>query len=279
MEKLIHYDNSVHEASSFRSIHASPYFEIAEISIPSPVVGEIPAYLIEPAGDGPFPYILYLHPAVKTKDFFLDDARKMAKLGFGSLLIDAPMARHEPGKQAGSFAHPERERELYEQTVLDLRRCLDYLQGRESVDSNRLAFVGQNYGAALGAVFAGIENRIKAIVLIAGIPNLARFWEKSMRPVAQEARAKFRPDQIERYVEMTKDFAGTQFIGKASPSSVFFQFGKEDSWITKGMAIQFYDAASAPKKIRFYETDHAFDCPESKQDYMNWLQEKLRLPV
>lgn len=275
MEELFEYDNSIRAANHHSTIHSSPYFEIEAISIPSPIHGDIPGYFIMPSGEGPFPAVLFLHPAVKTKDHFLADARKLARLGFASLLIDAPMARPEPLRQAGSLAHPERERELYQQTVLDLRRCIDFLESSAKISQEKIGFVGQNYGAALGAVLAGVDKRIKAYVLIAGIPNLARFWEKSNRPVAVETRAKYRSDQIARYVEMTEDLAGTKFIGKASPASVFFQFGKQDSWITKGMAIQFYDAASAPKKIRFYDTDHAFDCPEASQEYMQWLQAKL----
>ena len=138
-------------------IHENPFYKVSEVFIPSPTAGKIPAYFVEPGGSGPFPAVLYLHPAVKNKEHFLEDARKLAKLGIASLLIDAPMARPEPWRQVGSLAEPELERELYVQTVVDLRRAIDFLMAQKNIDASRMAFVGQNYGAALGAVLAGTD--------------------------------------------------------------------------------------------------------------------------
>lgn len=256
-------------------IHENPFYKISEIFIPSPVSGKIPAYFVEPAGGGPFPAVLFLHPAVLNKEHFLEDARKLARQGFASLLIDAPMARPDPWRQVGSLAEPHLERELYVQTVLDLRRSIDFLMAQKNIDPNRMAFVGQNYGASLGAVLAGTDHRLRAYVLIAGVPNLSLFWEKSQRQIAVKARETITPEQIQKYVDSTKEFAAVNFIKKAAPASIFFQFAKWDNWITKAMALQFYDAASSPKKIRFYDVDQKFDSAEAKQEFMDWLKQKL----
>lgn len=276
---LFQYSSSALSGIDVLPIHENLSYKISEIFIPSPMSGKIPAYFVEPVGSGPFPAVLYLHPAIQTKDFFLEDARKLAAQGIASLLIDAPMARPEPWRQVGSLAEPGLERELYVQTVVDLRRSIDFLIGQKQIDPKRLAFVGQHYGASLGAVLSGTDKRLLTYVLIAGIPNLSQFWEKSTRQIAVKARETLTPEQIQKYVDATKEFAAVHFIKKAAPASVFFQFAKWDNWITKAMALQFYDAASSPKKIRFYEADHKFESPEARVEYMEWLRQKFNPPA
>lgn len=278
MLELFAYPQVPLRALERTGIHSNPFYTISQISFESPVSGIVPGYFVEPAGLGPFPTILFLHPAIHTKDYFLDDARSLAKKGVASLLIDAPMARPDPWKQVGSMAEPELERDLYIQTVIDLRRAIDFLESERCVDTKRLGFVGQNYGASLGAILAAVDKRIAAYVLIAGIPNLSQFWQRSTRPIAMEARETLTPQQIDAYVDATREFAAVNFIGKAAPAALFFQFAKQDNWITKAMAFQFYDAASSPKKIRFYENDSRFEAPEPHNEYMEWIRNRLTPP-
>lgn len=278
MQTFFDYNASTLAGVERTPIHGNPFYTVSEVVIPSPVQGNIPAYYVCPEGKGPWPAVLFLHPAISSKDHFLEDARALAKQGIASLLIDAPMARPDPWKQVGSIAKPEVERELYIHTVKDLRRSLDFLLAEREVDNKRIAFVGQGYGASLGGVLAGVDKRCMAYVLIAGIPNLSQFWERSTRPIALEARKTITQEQITRYVESTREFAAVNFIGKAAPAALFFQFAKWDNWVTKAMALQFYDAASSPKKIRFYDTDQKFTAPESKTEYMEWIRSRFFPP-
>ena len=278
-EELVNYVSSAPQGVEFQPIHENVSYRVAEVFIPSPKSGKIPAYFVEPIGTGKYPAVLFLHPAVRNKDHFLEDARKLARMGIASLLVDAPMARPDPWKQVGSLAEPELERELYIQTLLDLRRSIDFLEAQKNIDPTRISFVGQNYGASLGALLAGHDKRIMSYVLIGGIPNLSQFWEKSSRQIAVKARETMTPEQIQKYVDSTREFAAVHFIKHAAPASVFFQFAKWDNWITKAMALQFYDASSSPKRIRFYDVDHNFNSPEAKAEYMNWLKLKFSPPT
>jgi serine/threonine protein kinase/formylglycine-generating enzyme required for sulfatase activity/cephalosporin-C deacetylase-like acetyl esterase len=49
----------------------------------------------------------------------------------------------------------------------DLDRSIDYLETRPDIDHNKLAYEGFSWGAAMGAILPAVENRIKALVLIA----------------------------------------------------------------------------------------------------------------
>jgi len=61
------------------------------------------------------------------------------------------------------------------QTVIDLRRAVDVVLSRPGVDPKRIGFVGHSFGATWGGVLAGVEKRIKAYVLMAGLPDIADF--------------------------------------------------------------------------------------------------------
>jgi len=49
----------------------------------------------------------------------------------------------------------------------DLGRAIDYLETRSDIDHNKLAYEGYSWGAAMGALLPAVEDRLKAIVLIA----------------------------------------------------------------------------------------------------------------
>ena len=52
----------------------------------------------------------------------------------------------------------------------DLSRSIDYLETRDDLDIERLAFYGFSWGGAMGAILPAIEKRIKLNVLyVAGL--------------------------------------------------------------------------------------------------------------
>jgi cephalosporin-C deacetylase-like acetyl esterase len=50
----------------------------------------------------------------------------------------------------------------------DLARTLDYIQTRSDLDSNRIAYYGLSWGAALGPIFSATEPRIKTALWVGG---------------------------------------------------------------------------------------------------------------
>ena len=50
----------------------------------------------------------------------------------------------------------------------DLGRSIDYLETRPDIDHSKLAYVGDSWGAPLGALLPAVEDRIKVCVLILG---------------------------------------------------------------------------------------------------------------
>ncbi len=54
------------------------------------------------------------------------------------------------------------------QLVKDFKRCIDYLETRQDINSNKLAYYGMSWGGILGAIIPAVEERLKTSVLLPG---------------------------------------------------------------------------------------------------------------
>ena len=63
------------------------------LSYASPVRGRVPAYLVVPAGDGPFSIVLWAPGSAGTRDEFLSDALALARRGVAGFLFTPPILR------------------------------------------------------------------------------------------------------------------------------------------------------------------------------------------
>ena len=72
------------------------------------------------------------------------------------------------GEVPDSRTEPSAFRDWIIQLSKDLRRSIDYLETRDDIDMNRIAFYGMSGGAAMGPMALAVENRFRAAVLIVG---------------------------------------------------------------------------------------------------------------
>jgi dienelactone hydrolase len=196
-----------------------------------------------PKGSGPFPAVIFLHWGPGDKSEFNADATALAMAGVISLSIDAPFVRETWDHNKGDS--------MYIQTVLDLRRGADLLLARTDVDPSRLGFCGHSYGATWGGVLAGVDKRFKGFVLMAGDPEIG-----NCAACKEPASPKY---------------WAIHYIGHASPAALLFQFARQDEYITKEAADKYYAAASDPKTVIWYDTNHAFN-EQAQLDRLNWLK-------
>jgi formylglycine-generating enzyme required for sulfatase activity/dienelactone hydrolase len=72
------------------------------------------------------------------------------------------------------------------QIVKDFRRSVDYLETRDDIDSEKLAYYGMSWGGILGAIVPAVEDRVRASVLVAAglAVNLEGHSVIDYRPVA-----------------------------------------------------------------------------------------------
>ncbi|WP_282200926.1 alpha/beta hydrolase [Collibacillus ludicampi] len=104
-------------------------------------------------------------------------------------------------------------------------------------------------------------------------------WHRtSEHPLAALVRRYLPRERFDPFISALMPLDAVHYIKNAAPASLFFQFVDDDEFVSKNQADTFYAAASSPKKIAWYRTDHLFTkCDAAYQDRMQWIIQHLRL--
>ena len=239
--------------------------DFRELSYASPHGGRVPAYLIAPQADGPHAGIVFVHWGQGNRSEFVSEALVYAQAGAVSLLIDAPHMRADYSGARDGFQNPESERASYVQLVVDIRRGFDVLVARDDVDANRLGYVGHSLGATWGGAVAGTDSRVRACVLMGGLPNLVDPETSYPEDMWRQIEEAYTEEQLSEYRAVASTVSPERFVGDASPSSIFFQFARYDRFISDAGAAAYERAAREPH-VRWYATSHEFNDLASLRD-------------
>jgi dienelactone hydrolase len=254
---------------------------IIDLTYASPRGGRVPAYLVVPAGRGPFAAILFGHwmmpgSPLKNRREFLDEAVVLAKSGAISLLIDTPQVRPGFVEEKDEMRSAVQGSEAARQQVIDLRRGIDLLTARPDVDPKHIAYVGHSFDAHVGGILSGVEKRIGSFVLMAGSFSEEEYVFDPDNAEMQKARQRIGDDKIRAYFKEYAWDDPVHFVGRSAPATVFLQFGREDKPITEKMARHYYELFAEPKKIAFYDAGHSLNS-EARLERDLWLAERLSL--
>jgi cephalosporin-C deacetylase-like acetyl esterase len=257
-------------------------YAISDVTYESPFNGQVSGYLFIPDQRGPLPAVIFMHPSQGNRKTFFHEAQLLAAKGYISLLIEAPFfggdgqQECQETKEFTKTIEALADIQKYIQTVMDIRRGVTLLSKLTMVDGNRIAFVGQGFGAAWGGVLSGIDSRIKTFVLISGYGEVSEWQLTSEHPIAATIRSFLSPERFEYFISSLKKLDAIHYVKNAAPASILFQFAQNDEFIERGHATTFYSAASSPKKIIWYDTDHLFtDCEAALIDRQTWLSEHI----
>jgi len=125
----------------------------------------VDAYLVVPAGKGPFPAVLFEHGMGDNRDQLIDEAVTLARQQHVVGLVPTrPVTLATSGTDEAILQ------------IREMRHGFDVLASQPGVDKSRLGYVGFSMGAVLGAEIVAFEGRIKTAVLMEGVPSVAQSW-------------------------------------------------------------------------------------------------------
>lgn len=219
----------------------------------------VPGLLSIPNGVGKFSCIVFLHGYGGAKEDVLSAARLVASEGYAIMAIDAEFhgERQETGKALYS-PDLEESRNGIIQTVIDLRRAVDYLETKEDIDRDRVGYVGGSMGGILGAIFIGVEPRIKAAALLVAGGNMSLMIMESQHSAIPSIR-EYLAEQGMSYRELQElldPVDPLNFIAGFSPRPLVLHLGRFDRIVPAEAGRQLYEAAGEPKQVYWYDSGH-----------------------
>jgi dienelactone hydrolase len=236
--------------------------------------GLVSAYLVIPAGKGPFPAVIYGHWCMpgsekKNRTEFLDEALLLAHSGVISLLPDHVSVR--PGFVEDHTPLNYQQIAVEVQQDINLRRGADLLLARRDVDAKRLAYAGHSCDANAGGFLSGIDKRFKAFVLMAGgLSDEVNAKQKMF----QDYRQKIGAEKFDAFAAKYSWTDAGKYVSHAAPASMFLQYATDEPFLTADIAKQYLEIVSEPKKLKVYEAPHALNA-EATHDRIAFLSEQL----
>jgi uncharacterized protein len=244
--------------------------EVSSISFSSPDGGLVTGMMWDPATrPGLRPGVVLMHGLPGNASSMAGQAQNYAQYGAVVIAIDAPW-NHRAAPPYLTITDQDRAEQI--QVIKDLQRAVDVLRSRPNVDDDRIAYVGFSWGGATGALFVGIERRLKAAALvvghggqvshatgpegfkyISGLPCARRVaWMRAMAPIEP-----------------------IRFVGNANVP-LLLQNGRFDEFVPAYEAEELHAAAPQPKTIRWYEAGHSLGL-QAQIHRHEWLNGQIGL--
>ena len=246
--------------------------EVSAISFNSPAGGLVTGLLFDPVTrSGPRPGIVLMHGMPSNARAMAGQGQGLAAHGAVVIAIDAPFARRSG--QPVRLNLEDRAEQV--QLMKDLQRAVDVLRTLPNVDDDRIAYLGISYGAAMGALFVGIERRIKAGVLVVGDGGLVSHFTG---PEDANFLAGLSCATRVNWFRAMAPVEPVRFIPHATPTPLLLQNGRLDNLVPMADAELLHAAAPQPKTIRWYDAGHGLN-QQAMVDRHEWLNARVGLDL
>lgn len=224
----------------------------------------VPALFAVPTATPPLGCLMYQGGLGATKESFPELRSGLAHLHLATFSIDPREggARGSVAAMTAAIKQPETLRALVLNTVADLRMGLDYLDRRPECHDN-IAYMGTSFGAAVGALFAAQDPRIKATVLTSVGPT----YKAAMLTLSEAAKTT--PDVpvqvpgaatdaalLARAVRILSPIDPARWIGRIAPRPLMLLNGRHDPLVAPIDALEVAAAAGDPKTVVYFYGGH-----------------------
>jgi cephalosporin-C deacetylase-like acetyl esterase len=226
--------------------------------------------------------LLWLHGYGGDKVISPEALNVLGQFGFALLALDAEYhgERKQSGKDIYSLNLVEN-RYALAQTIIDYRRALDFLETVSRIDPQRIGLVGASMGGILGALLAGVDERVKAAIIVAGGGG----WSEMVRQ-----------SQIEPAPPVREYLNGNFNVGPRlfdpvdpihlihrmrSPRALQVHHGDRDNIVPFSAGFALYERAGEPKEFHAYPGDDHYSIGRGNsvllllQRALDWLNKHL----
>ena len=136
------------------------------------------------------------------------------------------------------------------QVVKDFKRSIDFLETREDIDSQKLAYYGMSWGGILAAIIPAVEERFKTSIILGG--GLSTWGRPEVNQINYITRVKTPTLMLHGKYD-------TMFPYETSIKPMFDLLGTADK----------------DKELKLYETDHIAPKNDYIKEILAWLDRYL----
>lgn len=241
----------------------------------------VPALLSLPKNaNGRVACILSGHPFSGTKEeVFAEFSDAYAARGVALMAIDARYHGERSGiGPMNAAADLDAMYKLFQLTVIDMRRALDYLESRGICDAAKVGYEGRSLGGFMGAMLMGADPRIKAAVLYVSGAD----WRTFLAGQGLWLGGYVTGSKLDAAVRKLAPIDPKIWIGRAAGRPVFMANGSRDDAIPLASAKALHAAAGQPKEIVIYDGGHDTEEPFRARVYTAsaaFFKKHLRIPT
>ena len=209
----------------------------------------VPAVVFEPNRASywhPAPAIVLLHGLGGSKESLVPFGHFLAATGYAVLILDeygqGERKKATPPQESIGAAEMDAVHGV-QQTVVDVRRGIDYLRTRMHVNPKRICVIGFSLGAIIGADVAGIDPRVKSVVLISGGGDLGIILRNlaATDPYFKKSRlGRLKPGDLAMLSSLLAAEDPMTFASHVAPRHVLMMNGKLDRIIPPAAAKALY---------------------------------------
>ncbi|MEZ0327556.1 MAG: alpha/beta hydrolase family protein [Fimbriimonas sp.] len=238
------------------------------VTLPSPVntpwpnnnVVPVRVFVPEPR-KGPVPIIVVLHYWGATD---LRPERALATelnhRGMAAAVVTLPyhLERTPPGRRSGEMAieaDVDRLKRTTYQSVLDVRRTLDFLMTKAEFDPKRVGITGTSLGALVTALVFAVDSRIQSATFLLGGADFAQIMWSSSRVVIQRDALRRRGYTEEKLRDALKDVEPLSYLPERTTGSTFVIGARYDTVIPESSTEKLIHALPNPR-VLWLETGH-----------------------
>jgi len=244
--------------------------EVSSISFSSPDGGLGTGMIWDPVTrTGPRPGMVLMHGLPGSSRTMAGLAQSYARYGAVVIAIDAPW-NHRAAPPYLTITEQDRAEQI--RVIKDLQRAVDVLRSHPNVDDNRIAYEGRSWGGATGALFVGIERRLKAAALVVGHAGQV---SHATGLEGHKLIASFPCARRVAWIRAMAPIEPIRFVGHANVP-LLLQNGTSDHLIPNYEAEELHAAAPQPKEVRWYGAGHNLN-QQAVLDRHRWLHEKIGL--
>src|SRR5262249_10883394 len=137
-----------------------------------------------------------------------------------------------------------------------------------SIDPQRVAFIGHDFGAMYGILAASADKRVSVLALQAFTPRFSDWFLYNQRSLSAEGK--------QTVIDHLAPLDPIRYIPQLGSAPVLFQIAKEDFYVPREKAEALFAAAKGPKKILWYDSGHGLNM-QASTDRIAWLRDLLKL--